>query len=300
VIDVLCIGHAAWDVVVSVPDFPAEDTKTEAIDLVESGGGPAANAAYLLSKWRVRCAFAGVVGDDSAGSRIAQEFQDIGADITGLVVRKDHSTPVSVIVVNEKTGSRTIVTHKAPTQPLSLVTLPILAPHVLLFDGHEPKAAFEAMDRFPNAKTVLDAGSNREGMAELASRVDYLVASERFACQIAGLSALNSQADRASAIAALHQVNGRPVVITLGQRGLVHGTASSFEQLPAFPARATDTTAAGDIFHGAFAYGILTGLPWLETLRLASVAAALSIELPGGRPSIPTLARVQEALAHAG
>jgi len=59
-----------------------------------------------------------------------------------------------------------------------------------------------------------------------------------------------------------------------------------------------DTTAAGDIFHGAFAYGIVQGMTWLETLKLSSLAASLSVEKRGGRFSIPTLVEIQEALTH--
>ncbi len=60
-----------------------------------------------------------------------------------------------------------------------------------------------------------------------------------------------------------------------------------------------DTTAAGDIFHGALAYGILTGLGWIETLRLASAAAAISVTVRGGRTSVPSLDQVQEMLRRA-
>jgi sulfofructose kinase len=69
-IDVLCIGHACFDLSASVESFPRENSKCETGELRESGGGPAANAAYLLSLWGVPCALAGVVGDDEYGRRI--------------------------------------------------------------------------------------------------------------------------------------------------------------------------------------------------------------------------------------
>ena len=37
------------------------------------------------------------------------------------------------------------------------------SPRVLLFDGHELEASLEAMELFPDAQTILDAGSLREG-----------------------------------------------------------------------------------------------------------------------------------------
>jgi ribokinase len=61
-----------------------------------------------------------------------------------------------------------------------------------------------------------------------------------------------------------------------------------------------DTTAAGDIFHGAFAFAVAQSMPLWESLRFASMAAALSVEVAGGRTSIPALKQVKEALAHAG
>jgi sulfofructose kinase len=298
--DVLCVGHAAWDISVFVPEYPAENSKCEIDTMIECGGGPAANAAYLLSRWGASCALAAALGDDSYAKRLLDEFALVGTDTSLARPSPDRATPVSVILVNKKSGSRTIVNRKREERPAPLGLSPLPAwsppPRVLLFDGHELEAALEAMRRFPDAKTILDAGSLREGTRVLAGRVDYLVSSERFARQFCGLSDLETPECRQAAVAALHSHNGKTVVITLGERGLVYGTGDDVCDLPAFSARAVDTTAAGDIFHGAFAYGVLTGLGWIETLRLAAAAAAISVSVRGGRTSIPSLDQVREML----
>jgi sulfofructose kinase len=283
-------------VTVSVPDFPPEDSKAEATSLRESGGGPAANAAYLLGKWGVPTAFAGVIGDDPQGEQIRREFREVGVDLSASPVPEGRATPVSIILVSERTGSRTIVTRKSPGAPLVLSPLDA-KPQVLLFDGHELPASLAAIERYPEARTILDAGSLREGTAELAKRVDYLIASERFARQVTGLQTLEESKDRARAVAELANRNGRRVVITLGARGLIHGTGSEFEHLPTFPVRAIDTTGAGDIFHGAFAYGLLMGWEFSRNLRFASMTAAISVQEPGGRASIPLRKTVEDALS---
>ena len=59
--NVLCIGHATYDVVIPVSDYPIENTKNRVDECLYCGGGPAANAAYLLSKWGVNTYFCGVV-----------------------------------------------------------------------------------------------------------------------------------------------------------------------------------------------------------------------------------------------
>jgi sulfofructose kinase len=55
-----------------------------------------------------------------------------------------------------------------------------------------------------------------------------------------------------------------------------------------------DTTGAGDIFHGAFCYAILEGMPMSETLEFANAMAALNCTKLGARGGIST---VEEARA---
>lgn len=300
IMDILCLGHATWDRILTVAEMPAEDSKAEATSLSESGGGPAANAAYLLARWGVAAGFAGVVGDDATGRLIEREFRDAGVDVNTLELRPGHTTPTSTVIVSTRRGTRTIVTHKAATGPLVLSRHPDTSPPVLLFDGHEADASRQALERYPDAVSILDAGSLRDGTRALAERVDHLVASERFAAQVLGWRSLATREDLEEALAHLYRLNGKTVVITLGIRGLVHGTDRECHHVPAFSATTIDSTAAGDIFHGAYAYAVLHQLPERERLELSSMAAALSVERPGGRASIPSLEEVREALAHAG
>lgn len=301
-VQVLCLGHAAYDLTVPLNSFPAENSKIEIESLGEAGGGPAANAAYLLSSWGVDCAFAGLIGDDSFGQRIIEEFKTAGTDLSLLETRAGYPTPLSVILVNTANGSRTIINRKAKSGGLQLdpALLARLNPAIMLFDGHEPEASLLAMETCPAATTVLDAGSLRPGTRLLAGKVDYLVASERFARQITGLADLDTGEEWKSCLKQLAAINPGQIVVTRGEKGLVYTTdgpgGKEYQRLPAFPVTAVDTTGAGDIFHGAFVYGLLQKLPLRENLRFASMAAALSVTKPGGRTSIPTLNQVEMAL----
>ena len=58
-IDVLCVGHASYDLVFSVAHHPAEDEKMVAEGFVSCGGGPAANAAVTVAKLGFKAAFSG-------------------------------------------------------------------------------------------------------------------------------------------------------------------------------------------------------------------------------------------------
>lgn len=301
-LEVLTIGTAAYDFSLFIEEFPGENSKAEVHEMVEGGGGPAANAAYLLSLWGARCGFAGLLGDDYYGERIRGEFESVGTDLTLTETRAGQATPVSFILVNTRTGSRTIVNRKVKQEGLELrpSQLADLSPRVLLFDGHEGNASRIAREAFPQAVSILDAGSLRPGTRDLAGQVDYLVASERFTLQATGIADLAGPDQRQEALRRLRAVAKAEaaIVVTLGERGLIFDAAGVSGHLPAYPARPVDTTGAGDVFHGAFAYAVLRGFPWELTLKLASLAAALSVQECGGRRSIPALDTVRKEFKH--
>ena len=301
-VEVLCVGHAAYDRCVYVESFPIENSKCETHELVESCGGPAANAAWLLSAWGLATGFAGLVGEDLYGGHIRDEFIAVGTDVSLLELRPGHATPLSTLIVNQENASRTIINRKLPGAFLQL-DAPMLAgmsPRFLLHDGHELAASLTAMSLFPDALSVLDAGSWREGTATLAGRVHILAASERFALQATGLKSLRNQEEQRDCIARLRDQFATRTLVTLGERGLIYDDGEGFQSLPAFAAEAVDTTAAGDLFHGALVYALAQQKSWVESLRFASMAASLSVRKKGGRSSAPALTEVEEALALVG
>jgi sulfofructose kinase len=301
-IDVLCIGHAAYDVSMFVDEFPVENSKRETHALLQSGGGPAANAACLLSSWGSRCAFAGLVGDDDYGRRIREELESAGTDVSLLELQPGYDTPLSFILVNRKNGSRTIVNRKAGKRDFdaSIAKLAPLSPTLLVFDGHELPASLTALKAFPDAISILDAGSWREGTAKLAGLVDYLVTSEPFAAHASGVADLGSDEARRACIRDLRDRFNAITIVTLGEHGLIADDGTGFRHIPAYPAKTVDTTAAGDIFHGALVFALADKMAFDESLRFAAMAASLSVRVAGGRASIPRLDQVREALNHAG
>jgi sugar/nucleoside kinase (ribokinase family) len=297
-VSAFCVGHAAWDLSMHVDAYPAENAKAETDLLLESGGGPAANAAWLLARWGVRTALAAVVGQDLYGAKAVQELAEAGVDCGFVEQRTGHATPLSFIIVNRVNGSRTIINRKqpAPTMRLDSRNLAGIGPKLLLFDGHELDAAQAALEAFPTAITLLDAGSMRAGTVALAAKVRYLVCSERFAAQATGQAEVAG--DWAACLRQLRERYGNVVVVTLGTRGVAFDDGQQRGHVPALPVTTCDTTAAGDIFHGAFAFALLQGLGLRQALQLANTAAGLSVQVPGGRWSAPKLSDVLERLPH--
>jgi sulfofructose kinase len=288
-LDVLCIGHASYDLVFSVARHPAEDEKLFADGLLGCGGGPAANAAVIAARLGMLTAFAGYLGNDVYGDAHVVEL--IAANVaTGLIKRGTHPTPLSVVMVKPD-GKRALLNYKGDTRPLDQGSLDFVGvnPKVALFDGHEPNVALDFLAQTDaGIPTVLDAGSVHDGTLALMDKVSHLVCSEKFAIQYAGQP--NAALERLSALSP-------NVVITLGERGLIWRRGSESGTLTAPPIVALDTTGAGDAFHGAYAAAIAMSMDWPDVLRYASAAGAFCCTKMGARPGLADASQLTEFLA---
>lgn len=289
--DVLCVGHASYDLVFSVPRQPDADDKLFADGFLGCGGGPAANAAVTVARLGLRASFAGYLGDDLFGERHLAELQAHGI-ATERVVRGTNPTPLSVILVKPD-GSRSLVNYKGQTAPLPADAFASDAAdaRVVLFDGHEPFVSVGLIDSARRAAipTVLDAGSLHAGTEALMGKVEHLVCSEKFARQWLGHDDPALAVDRLAEFAPV-------VVVTLGDRGLLWRRGAEHGALGAYPVVAVDTTGAGDVFHGAYAAGLALGLSWERVLGYASAAGALCCTRLGARSGIPSADEVASLL----
>jgi sulfofructose kinase len=279
-VDVLCVGHASYDLIYSVPHHPGEDEKMVADNFISCGGGPAANAAVQVAKLGLKSAFAGYLGNDLYGGKHNQELIDYGINVD-KVVRGASPTPLSTVLVKPD-GKRALINYKGETKPLpeAAVNFSAIKAKVILFDGHEPDISIPLVKlaKAQGIPTVLDAGSVHEGTLALMNIVDHLVCSEKFAVQLHG--------DTETALSRLAGISPN-VVITLGEKGLIWRQGTRRGTLPAFPVNVVDTTGAGDAFHGAYAAAVAQGMQWSEILRYASAAGALCCTKAGARLGLP-------------
>lgn len=294
-IDVLCVGAGTYDLVYSVDRDPQPDEKIRATSFTGCGGGPAANGAVTVANLGLQAAFVGYLGNDIFGNAHIDELQQAGVR-TDLVVRGEYPSALSVIMVKPD-GSRALVNYRKPESFLAAgsVDFSSVGAKVILFDGHEPNLSppLARSARQRGIITLLDAGSMHSGTEELASLVDYLVCSEKFALEFTGATNEDKAVEKL--------VDYAPnVVITVGERGLVWKNGEGSGRLDAYKIKAVDTTGAGDVFHGALAACLAEKMEWLECLAYASAAGALCCTKIGARLGIPTKEEVEEFLAGQG
>ncbi len=296
---VLGIGQCSWDYLALVDSFPASDTKAEVSDWQEQGGGPVATALVTLARLGVPCDFHGVVGDDQEGEKIRKSLSSEGVGIPCLVTRLNALSQKAFIAIEKSSAKRTIFWERPSGPPLSPEELPeslFNGCSFLLLDGLMSEVSLFAANR---ARTLgipvmLDAGKVRPGMLEIAGLCDYLVASEQFARDLGWDGNPAGFQDNAKRLGAA------VITITLGGQGSITYRGSEIIETPAFQVDALDTTGAGDVFHGAYIFGLLRGLNLADTILFASAVAALKCRQIGGRIGIPDRSEALQFLAENG
>jgi ribokinase len=228
-----------------------------------------------------------VIGDDEWGRKILAGFVSEHVNTTGLIVEHDRTSPLSCILVEQKTGKRTIIHHRGSVDPLSeddIASDLIASADLLLIDSLHPEAALAAarMARAAGIRVVLDTGACKPGAVDLVRQSDVIIAPEYFAPKFTPGKTLAEMARH------LFHHGAEIVVVTRGERGGVCFTEQEEFAFPAFQVDVVDTTGAGDVFHGAFAYGLVREWDLRRAATFASAVAALKCARLGGRRGIPT------------
>ncbi len=289
----LAIGHASYDITFRVDEFPTENTKKRVTKHIDCGGGPASNAAYLLSLWGCDVSFQGVIGNDYYGNRIKDEFKTVGVDTTYLEIVNNFDTMLSFIIANSTNASRTILTSQADVVPKCSLSNNNKY-DVILVDGEEEEMSKKILLNNKDAVKIIDAGSFKPNTVNLCPYVDYLVCSKNFAQDYTKLLFDGTIESLIKIHNKLENDFHNTIVITLEDKGCFTKIGDDYKLIPSIKVKAVDTTGAGDIFHGAFTYFITHGYNLEETCRLSNLTGAISTLRVGGRYSMPTLKAIIE------
>jgi ribokinase len=286
------LGLCSLDYISTINKFPQEDSKLEVPCWELHGGGPVPTALVTLARFNVNTRFIGIVGPDEAGQIIQKGLQAERVDTQFMVKGQAGLSQIAVILANTANGTRTIFWAKSTAGEIQECdVVPSFFDHVsfIHLDGHMLSASIHAaaQARARGIQVMLDAGSMSHGLMELIELCDYVVASQRF-------SEVFGKGSHEHTLRQLLKKGIKAATVTLGQKGSITATDDGLLFQPAFPVKAVDSTGAGDVFHGAYIYGLINHWPVAKTIRFASWAAAMKCRKPGGRAGIPT---IEEAAA---
>ena len=285
------IGQCSLDYIGLISAYPPPDVKCEFSNLMIQGGGPVATALVALKRWGLDGYLAGVTGDDDFGASITSLLGSEGIHTGGLRIRKNERSQFAFIASEPDPARRTIFWQRPtghPLQPEELDIAVLLRSAALHTDGLFPDASLWACRKAKAAgiPVIVDAGTLRDGMLEIARLSNCFITSETFS------NALSESPQETCRI--LAGLGVRFTGVTLGAKGYIALIDGSFLQKEAYPAQAIDTTGCGDVFHAGLTYGMVRGWSAERSLDLGAWAAAKVSTQMGGRSGIPALAELNE------
>lgn len=142
------------------------------------------------------------------------------------------------------------------------------------------------MDLYPKAISIIDAGRPTEEIIKLSKRVNYLVCSKEFSEKVSNITMDNND-NIVKLYNFMRKEFNNEVIVTLEDKGCLYSLNNHIKIMPSLKVKAIDTTGAGDIFHGAFTYGIAKNWSLEMILKVANIAGALSVTKIGSKYSIP-------------
>ncbi|MBE9606433.1 sugar kinase [Acetobacteraceae bacterium H6797] len=271
---VLCIGHVVADHTFQVPSVPAPPAKLHATGYTYGLGGMAANAAIAATKLGGRGLFWGRAGEDPTGRYLVAALQAEGVE-TAIRLMRDGHTPTSAVLVDPR-GERTIISFPGSgmrPKPWWLPLPDLSGASVLLCDPRWPEAAEAAMKaaREQGVPSVMDAErSDQAVLVQLVPLVDHALFSET------GLTSFAGQVSAEEGLRKALSVGAKVAGVTRGEKSTlwIDSRDGQLRETPAFKVTATNTTGAGDVFHGAYALALAEKKDVPAAMRFASAAGA--------------------------
>ncbi len=297
------VGSILVDILLYVDELPGRGGDVLADDqLLVSGGG--FNVLTAATRLGLPSAYAGRIGDGPFGRQVACDLELAG--VTSLLAPVAGADSGFTVGIVESTGERTFLTMPGVEAHLDASDLGHFVLHptdAIYVSGYDlgypvsgPALRSWILDLAPSHLLAVDPGPlaaaapGRE-LLEVLGRVDLLSVNAREARLLSGSHRPDAGA---AALAALLSPGG-VAVVRVGPDGcwMACGDAAP-EHVPGHPVDAIDTTGAGDVHVGAMLARLAAGDEPRSAARIANVAAALSVERPGGAsgPSMTELADV--------
>lgn len=323
---IVCFGEALIDFLAQPPQS-AEAPRA----FLQFAGGAPANVAVAVAHLGGDAQFVGMLGADMFGDFLLDSLGEAGVG-TDFVVRTDQAKTALAFVALDGEGERSFSFYRPPSADLLFRAEHFRAEsfdnaaifHVCsnsLTEVAIAEATLAGMRRAREAGALVSIDLNLRpalwphdadphprlwqalALADLVklahSELEYL--------------AMPLDSDGQAVLARLWQGHASLVVVTDGAAPIRWTTRDATGELPSFPVRAVDTTAAGDAFVGGWLFRLAergidrAGLDEFlrdeaaltNTLRFAAAVGGLAVTRHGAFAAMPRLADVQALLEEA-
>lgn len=276
-------------------------------------GGSAANTIYGLAKLGVNTGFIGVVGNDTKGKTLVNDFQRVGVD-TGQIRIKGGAETGSVLCLSDRLGRRSLYVSPGANNLLTMDDLDLTyisqarMLHISSFaNDRQFQILLELINGLaPSTKVSFTPGAiyaakGLKALSPILSRTYTLFVNQNEIHQLTGEDIINgAEMCLGQGCRIVTVTLGKGMKLTLGKgnsqravnaTGYIRDAENEYAIEPTSQdiGQEVDATGAGDAFATGFLYGLLNGKGLKECGRLGDIVAQFSITKLGARQGLPSL-----------
>ena len=290
---VLVIGKPIYNVILSLQNFVNEGAKYSLKEKMEMGGGAAYSAATLLCKWNTPVYLTGVIGSDVYGNKIKSELEGVGVNTKYVEINYEHPTSFNYVLINNQNGSSTQIIVDNPDINLTKYKYDFI-PDYIIMDGTDPAGSIAALNNFPKAISILFANKVSETVYNISKRCTYVVANMSYAKALTKMDLeFNKTKNLVNFMQKIKDLNKAQYVVTLKEKGVLYVSDNQVKMLPAIRLeKIIDDTNAGNMFFGAFCFGLINNYGIDLAVKMANITGGLAMTKLGSINAVPELSEV--------
>lgn len=303
----MILDRYAWgDVDRISPEAPIQvlDVKREETKL-----GGAASVVNNLQALEVEVTACGVVGDDAAGKTFRRMLAELGLDGDGILVDPSRRTSEKTRMIAHK--QQVLRIDREDTGPISDDVMKRVATFI---DRHAKDVDLIIISDYGKGVITADlvgriaAAAKQAGIRAIADTfkqpdfsryrgLSAITPNRNESEQATGLAVPNAREAESAAAKLIEDLDLEVVVMTLDREGIVVlEKGGAFTHLPTRPQAVYDVTGAGDMVISVLGAALAAGNDFIESAKLANVAAGLEVGRIGVQPL--TRAEIVTAIRH--
>ena len=289
-------GITTLDYICIVDRLANYQKNTTIKDVKFFGGGVVSTALAALNRLGGNSSLITLLGDDWVGKEVLKGLKEENIDCSAVEFGKGQLTTFSFIQVSSREGKRAISYYPGSGGNLKFDEKAreiVRKSKILILDGMLPNENLKAAKfaRSIGVKVMLDCNMLNIATKQLLPYIDYLITSESF------LYDYSKTRDVKKALKKLKEdYNPEVLVTTLGRKGSVTLINNEIKQVKIFDVKVKDTTGCGDVYHGAFLFGLLRKWDIMDIMIFSTAVSSIKSMYYGGRPGIPDFKKTIEFL----